>query len=169
MNKQKFLKSLRANLSYLPKREADERLTFYSEMIDDRIEEGLSEEDAVSAIGSIDEIASQCSYDADGSALLSPRARDKKASGTEIALLVLGAPIWIPLLLTVFVVVLSLYIVLWSLMLSLWAIELPFLICAFVSKALLIACKKATLASLLLTKAGASFTAKLFVKRSERQ
>ena len=41
--------------------------------------------------------------------------------GWEIALLVLGAPLWLPLLLAAFAVLLSLYIVLWLLVLCLWA------------------------------------------------
>ena len=43
MNKQDFLAQLRKELSGWPKEDAEERLTFYSEMLDDRIEEGLSE------------------------------------------------------------------------------------------------------------------------------
>ncbi len=43
MNKQAFLTQLRKGLSGLPQEDIEERLAFYSEMIDDRIEEGLSE------------------------------------------------------------------------------------------------------------------------------
>ena len=56
MNKQEFLMRLREGLSGLLQNEIEERLTFYSEMIDDRIEEGLSEEQAIGEIGDIDEI-----------------------------------------------------------------------------------------------------------------
>ena len=37
----------------------EERLEFYSEMIDDRIEEGKSEFEAVREIGDVDEVVSQ--------------------------------------------------------------------------------------------------------------
>ena len=50
MNKQEFLAQLRKQLSGLPLKDAEDRITFYSEMIDDRMEEGLSEPEAVSAI-----------------------------------------------------------------------------------------------------------------------
>ena len=54
MNKQAFLERLRKALSGLPPKEQEERITFYSEMIDDRMEEGLSEEEeAVASIGTI--------------------------------------------------------------------------------------------------------------------
>lgn len=59
MNKEAFLLKLRKELSGLPQDELAERLTFYSEIIDDRIEEGLSEEEAVAAVGSVDEIVMQ--------------------------------------------------------------------------------------------------------------
>ena len=59
MTKEKFLKGLGARLSRLPKREIEECLAFYGEMIDDRMEEGLSEEEAVSAVGDIKEIAAE--------------------------------------------------------------------------------------------------------------
>ena len=59
MNKQEFLSRLKNGLSALSEKELEERLTFYGEMIDDRIEEGLTEEDAVAAVGSVDEIIAQ--------------------------------------------------------------------------------------------------------------
>ncbi|MBR4295688.1 MAG: DUF1700 domain-containing protein, partial [Clostridia bacterium] len=59
MTKLKFIMSLHDKLSGLPQKEIEERLNFYSEMIEDRMEEGLSEEEAVAAIGSVDEIAEQ--------------------------------------------------------------------------------------------------------------
>ena len=59
MNKKEFLAQLRKGLSGLPREDIEDRLAFYSEMIEDRMEEGFSEKEAVSAIGSVDEIVSQ--------------------------------------------------------------------------------------------------------------
>ena len=59
MTKQNFLDKLRTKLKALPKKEVEECLSFYSEMIDDRIEEGLSECDAVSAIGDVNKITKE--------------------------------------------------------------------------------------------------------------
>ena len=53
MTKHEFLLQLGKALSSLPRRERDERLGFYSEVIDDRIEEGLSEEEAVRNMGEV--------------------------------------------------------------------------------------------------------------------
>ena len=57
MNKSEFLQQLKKELAGIPKEDREERLNFYSEMIDDRMEEGLSEEDAVRAVGTDDELA----------------------------------------------------------------------------------------------------------------
>ena len=57
MTKQEFLDRLRRSLAGLPLEDAEERLAFYDEMIDDRMEEGLAEEEAVSSFGTPEEIA----------------------------------------------------------------------------------------------------------------
>ena len=75
MNKREFLARLRKELSGLPQSDREERLAFYSEMIDDRMEEGLSEEDAVSAVGSVEEIAAQIVADFPSANLFFLRAR----------------------------------------------------------------------------------------------
>ena len=50
MCKKEFLDKLSKELAHLSKSEREERLAFYSEMIDDRIEEGLDEADAVASV-----------------------------------------------------------------------------------------------------------------------
>ena len=124
MNKQEFLKELEAALHGMPKEDVAERIGFYSEIIDDKIEEGLSEEEAVNGIGSADEIAAQILADIPLSRLAKEKIKSKKRRLTalEIVLLVLGAPIWLSLLLSAASIVLSLYIVLWSLVVVLWAV-----------------------------------------------
>lgn len=47
MNKQEFFVQLCRSLSGLPQTDIEERLTFYGEMLDERIEDVLSEEEAV--------------------------------------------------------------------------------------------------------------------------
>ncbi len=54
MNKQEFLNALRSQLKGLPKDELENRISFYEEMINDRMDEGLSEEAAVADIGGED-------------------------------------------------------------------------------------------------------------------
>ncbi len=122
MNKQEFLAQLQKGLSGLPQDDVAQRLTFYGEMIDDRMEEGLSEEEAVCDVGNVDEIIPQTIADIPLSKLVKEKIKPKKRLGAwEIVLLVLGSPIWLSLLIAVFAVVISLYVALWSVLLSLWA------------------------------------------------
>ena len=72
---------------YLSKNDTAERLNFYSEMIDDKIEEGASENDAVSSIGSVDDIVSQI---VDEFSVSKNKKNVKEKNITNIILLVLG-------------------------------------------------------------------------------
>ena len=130
MSKQEFLERLRTGLAGLPQEDIEERLTFYSEMIDDRIEEGLSESEAVSQLGPAEELALQIISETPLSKLVKEKVKQKRSlRAWEAVLLILGFPIWLPLLIAAFSVVLSLYIILWSLVISLWAIWVSFVVC----------------------------------------
>lgn len=130
MLKQEFLSALREKLSGLPQADIEERLTFYGEMIDDRIEEGLSEEEAVNAIGPVDEVVSQILAETPLTKLVRERIKPKrKMHAWEIVLLVLGFPLWFPLSIVAIALVLVCYIVLWVLVICLWVIEIAFWAC----------------------------------------
>ena len=123
MRKQDFIKELRLNLSFLPKEEIDDRISFYSELIDDKIEEGVKEEDAIKSIGSIDEIINQIIDEMSLSKIAKDKIKQKrKLNGLEIALIIVGSPIWLSLLLSLIAVLFSLYIIGWSIVISIWAI-----------------------------------------------
>ncbi len=123
MNKQQFLNELRKGLSGLPESEINERLTFYSEIIDDRIEEGLSEEEAVKDVGDLNTIILQILEDVPlGSIVKEKIAPKRKMKAWEILLLVLGSPLWLSLLIALVAVILSAYIILWSASITLWAV-----------------------------------------------
>lgn len=122
MKKREFLARLRVRLSDLPRRDVEERLSFYSEMIDDRMEEGLSEEEAVSAIGSADSVASQIAVDAPLAKAAKEKAKPKRRlKAWVITLLALGSPIWLSLAVAAFAIIFSLYVSSWSVVISLWA------------------------------------------------
>ncbi len=131
MTKLNFLLELHERLSRLPQNEVEERLTFYIEMIEDRMEEGLSEEAAVSAVGSIDEIAAQIIAEISPVAKEEVKPKQKKRKACQIVLLVLGSPLWLTLVIAAFAVVLSLYISLWAVIISLWAVFGACVGCAF--------------------------------------
>lgn len=123
MSKQEFLDTLRLKLTGLPKQDTDDRINFYGEMIDDMIEEGLSEEAAVAKIGSVDEVASQIIADTPFITLAKERLKSKKRLKTwEIVLLAVGSPVWFSLAVAAFAVIISLYAALWSIVASVWAV-----------------------------------------------
>lgn len=131
MNKQEFFVELRKGLTGLPQKDVEERVSFYSEMIDDRIEEGLSESEAVTAIGSVSDVIAQILDEIPLTKLVKEKVKpNRRFKAWEIALLVLGSPIWLSLLIAAFIVILSVYIVIWSLVISLWAIETSLAACA---------------------------------------
>ena len=132
MTKQEFLDSLRARLSGLPRQELEERLAFYGEMIDDRIEEGRTEEEAVLDIGSADEISAQIIKDIPLTKIAKERLKPKRSIKTwEIVLLAVGSPIWLSLAIAALAVILSLYVVLWSVIISVWSVFASLVACAF--------------------------------------
>lgn len=59
MTRVEFLTQLDHRLSALSKEEADEYLTYYAEMLADRMEDGMSEEEAVASLESVDTIAAR--------------------------------------------------------------------------------------------------------------
>ena len=132
MNKQEFVANLRAKLCGLPTRDIEERIDFYIEIIDDRVEDGRTEEDAIAEIGSVEEIAAQILESIPLSKLAKEKIKQKRSLGTwEIVLLVLGAPIWLSLGLAAVAVILSLYVSVWSVIVSLWAVFGSLVACSF--------------------------------------
>lgn len=123
MTKQEFLSRLRLGLSDLPKNEIDERVSFYNEMIDDRTEEGLSESEAVDAVGSVEEIIKQIAAD------FAPQTNKKLKTGA-VVLLAVSSPLWASLLIAAFAVALSLYVSIWAVVISLWACFAVCAVCA---------------------------------------
>lgn len=122
MTKKEFLSALSRGLSKLPRKEREERVNFYAEMIDDRIEEGMPEPDAVASVGTVEGTVSQILAERPAVAEETPQKSGGGRVGV-ILLLLLGFPIWFPILLTFFITVASL---LFSLFVSLWAVEISF-------------------------------------------
>ena len=125
MTKSEFLSALENRLSGLPKDDVQKSIDYYSEIIDDRMEEGITEEEAVAAVGSVEEIASQILKDTPLVKLVKEKVRPSRTlKAWEIILLILGSPVWLPLLLTVVILILTAYVVLWVVILSLYAVDL---------------------------------------------
>ena len=65
MNKKEFIDELCKKLRLAPADEAERTVNYYSEAIDDRIEDGMTEEEAVAAVGNIDDIVREVIGDAE--------------------------------------------------------------------------------------------------------
>lgn len=137
MRKESFLTELKQGLTGLPQQDLEERLSFYAEMIEDRMEEGLSEEEAVAAIGPVDKVVNDILTEIPLSKLVKEKIKPKRrVKAWEIVLLILGFPLWFPLSIVAFVLIFVFYIVLWVLVLCLWVIELAFWACALAGSVL---------------------------------
>ena len=127
MTKESLLMWLREAFSAYPPEEVEERIRFYEEMIDDRMEDGLTEEEAVASLGSLEEVIAKMAAEM-------PPLKTKKAMRLrwwEILLLVLGFPLWFPLLIAAASVLFALYACLWSVILSVWAVFVSVAVCSF--------------------------------------
>jgi len=122
MNKTEFLLSLEKKLVALPQSEIEVTQGFYSEMIDDRIEDGMSEENAVAAIGDLDTIVQNTLLELPLPTLMKAKIQPKAGLKLwEIVLIVLGFPLWFPLVVAFFVVILAVYVSIWAVIISLYA------------------------------------------------
>ena len=125
MNKQEYLLALRGALADLAEDDIQASLDYYAEIIDDRVEEGISETEAVASLGSVVAAAEQIRLDLPLPKLVKARVqRKRKLRAWEIVIIAVGSPVWFPILLALAVVVLAVYIVLWAVAVSLYAADL---------------------------------------------
>lgn len=124
MNKQAFLEGLAGYLDALDPEEIKKTCAYYAEMIDDRVEEGMDEEQAVASLEPLPVIAKEILSQAPLGNLIRARARTgRRLSGGAIALIAIGSPIWLPVALAVLAVGLTLYLVFWVLVLCLFVLD----------------------------------------------
>lgn len=126
MSKNDFLEILRFRLSHLPASEIEKHLSFYIESLDDRIEDGMNEYDAVSSLGNIDDIVSSIEQSISIPVLVKEKIKQthKKINNKWIwaFLVICGAPLWIPLLITIIMTIVSVYIIAWSIIITLYSL-----------------------------------------------
>ena len=127
MNKLQFLNQLRQLTASLPKDEAEKYVEYYSEMIDDAIEEGGTEEEAVASMGTPEEIKAYIKENSGGhsktteypktSQYVPQQNKSNKLPVWAIVVLICCFPIWLPICFAL----LSVYISLWAVVISLFA------------------------------------------------
>lgn len=122
MNKRQFLRELERHLDQLPKEEIYEHTRYYSELIDDMTEDGMTEEEAVRRMGDPAGIAMQILQNASLHTLVKSRVRPKKGwTALTIILLIIGCPVWIPVLIALVAVALAVFICIWAVIAAVFA------------------------------------------------
>ena len=127
MTRDEFLKELEIKLQGLPEDDLKERLSFYDEAISDRMDDGKTEEEAVNDLGTVDEIVSEIASETPLLKLVKEKIKPKrKMKAWELVLIIVGSPIWFPLLLTAVILALVFYLLIWVFVIVIGAIELSF-------------------------------------------
>ena len=127
MDKLDFLLALAKRLEGLSDADRRASLDYYSEILDDLMENGMTETDAVASLGSVDAIAEEILLDMPLPKLVKAKMkRGRRMTGLEITLLAVGFPIWLPILIALLAVVFAIYISLWAVVISLYAADLAF-------------------------------------------
>ena len=127
MNKEEFLKAVREGLTGLNQPDLEQIIDYYREMIDDRIEEGLTEEQAIEAMGPVSDLVAQVLSDTPLAKLIKSTSSIKRGMRPwELTLLIIGSPIWGSLLIGAASLLFGLYVLIWSGVLLLYAADLCF-------------------------------------------
>ena len=116
MSKADFLRLLERALAQLSEEERQKNLEYYSELLDDMMEEGMTEAEATARLGSPSQIAQSILQEMPLGKLVSTRMKPRSGwTPLAIVLAVVGSPIWVPLLLAAVAVVLALFVSIWAL------------------------------------------------------
>lgn len=127
MTKEEFLNRLGELLSAMPEEDVEGSKQFYSELIDDNIEDGKSEEEAVASLGTPEEVAKQIISEkpAANTVTDSTPTEDKAPANTArelntaaVILIIVLFPIWIGPVSGL----LSVYVSIWAVIVSFYAV-----------------------------------------------
>lgn len=119
MNRIQFKDEIKTRLSGYSEEDINKALEFYEEAIDDRMEDGMSEDEAVAALGTPEEVARQIQMDTPLKKLVQNKVKNRREfKAWEIVLLVLGAPLWFPLLIAALSIAFAFAVVILSLLFS---------------------------------------------------
>ena len=116
MTKNEFTRELKSKINHLPKAERRRILTYYYEMISERMEDGMSESEAIDALGNLDELFSEYAP-----APKEPK-RGVRLRGWHIVMLIVGSPLWILLVAAMLCIMLAFYIGIWALVVCFYAV-----------------------------------------------
>ena len=126
MNKLEFEQQLADALvkAHVPQAEVERAVAFFDESIEDRMEEGMSEEMAVYGMGSVNDVALQVIQDLPAVPKAVATASANSNTTTKVLAIILAIvliPLWLPIAAGILATVISLYVASWAIILSLWA------------------------------------------------
>lgn len=130
MSRKEFLDNLRIALVEAGVSPVQDIIDFYDENLNDRVDSGMSEEEAIASVESIEDIVKANVIEMPMTKVVKYKIKEShenaKSKGNGvlwIVLAILGSPIWIPLLITVASVLFALYVTLWSVVIAFFAVE----------------------------------------------
>ncbi len=130
MTKEQFISGIRAGIFSLPEKDIESSLQYYSEAIDDRMEDGMTEEEAIADIGTVEEVIAQILKDKPVNELQQNtghkgpqwfRENLTRNKRLLIVCLVLTFPIWITIAGSLFVAVFSVLVSLYGVSVGVFA------------------------------------------------
>lgn len=105
---------------------------FYEESIDDRVEDGMSEEEAVDSLGNINSIINEILIDTPLPTLIHEKIKKSRKESSHKTLwrivVICSLPVTIMLLLSFLLIIFSVYITIWGVIVSILASELAMII-----------------------------------------
>ena len=106
MNRHEYIDSIKEKLKGLSEDDIKKAVEYYEEAIDDRLEDGLTEEQAINSIGTPDEIAEKILMECPITKLVAAKTKPNRSlKAWEIVLLIVGAPLWITVAALLFVAI----------------------------------------------------------------
>lgn len=128
MNKTEFLNELKKQISEYSVEETEKFMEYYAEMIDDRVENGMTEAEAVASLGTVDSIANQIKCELPITTLVKQKVKEK-TKGKEIPawtiiLLILGFPLWGGVAIFILGMFIMFYSLIWTMDITLWSVVL---------------------------------------------
>ena len=127
MSRQEFFRELRERLTGLMPEDIEDRLSYYNEIIEQRMAGGMAEESAVASLGTVDQIVERIMSEFSLADLVRDKVHPKKKHKTwVILLLVLGFPAWFPISVAMLTLIFTLYLLIWLIVLCLYVVDFSF-------------------------------------------
>lgn len=121
MSKQDYIRALNRALRRIRADEREKFLSYYAELIDDMTDGGMDEWEAVAALEPVEVVAGPILEDAAAQGLLKA-----KRNPMTIALLVIGSPLWLSIMLVFLALLLVVVVLVWALAVCFCAVEVTF-------------------------------------------